>query len=120
MDSNVSYLLLGGEYHGQIVNGYRKDVIQMTPKVPMFRSSDAGPGPYEAMEFIVYKVETYNHSNRLQYMIATCESFESFDIEGEIQKANLPHLPGYYRHLSAEELHQQQRDGVGFFDKSRR
>ncbi|MGM0511106.1 MAG: hypothetical protein ACQER3_00230 [Pseudomonadota bacterium] len=111
MDSNVSYLLLGGEHHGQIVNDYRRDVIQMTPTLPMVRHLEAGPGLSEAMEFIVYKVETYNHSNRLQYLVAACEPFEFFDIENEIDKAKLPHLPESYHRRTNEDLFRHLRNG---------
>lgn len=101
-DNMVDYLLLGGEYHGEIISGYRTNAIELPKRALTTDWRDARPT--DTVSDLVYRVAVYNHSNRLQYMIAACQPFESFDVESEIYKAQLPHLPESYTRRTNEDF----------------
>ncbi|NYA15717.1 hypothetical protein [Serratia fonticola] len=92
MDSNkVNYLLLGGDFHGQIFTGYLMSEIRLHPK------SLSSDWHYErstitTYDSLVYEVREYRAENQLIYLIANCQPIESFDIEYEINKAQPPHI----------------------------
>jgi hypothetical protein len=107
MDSNkVNYLLLGGDFHGQIFTGYLMSEIRLHPKS---LSSDRH---YERPtittdDSLVYKVEEYRAESQLMYLIATCHPIELFDIEYEINKAQLPHFSQSNIRWNTSELYRQ-------------
>lgn len=116
MDSNkVNYLLLGGDFHGQIFTGYLMSEIRLHPKS---LSSDRH---YERPtittdDSLVYKVEEYRAESQLMYLLATCHPIELFDIEYEINKSQLPHFSQSNIRWHTSELYLQQQDGLVFFD----
>lgn len=81
-DDYESCLMLGGDYHGEILR-----IHPDMGEVKLYPKRINQSRPTDTVDILVYTVtECFNKKGR-RYLIAACQPLESFDIKTEMLKA---------------------------------